>query len=377
MEPGIAMRAVWVAADVVVSPLADTSVANFEALTSGRSGIAAVTDAALSNATIMAGHIGTLQASRQHTRFEQLCLQAIEAVAGSFALPASRTLLILSTTKGNISLLEENGGTDHKRLHLHEAAQFLAAKAGIDQHLVVSNACISGVMALAVARRFLLAGQYDHALVVGADVLSRFVVSGFQSLAALSDERCRPFDASRKGINLGEAAAAMMVTARPELLKASPRIQILGAGLSNDANHISGPSRTGEELCMAIKDAMRESNVAAADIDFISAHGTATVYNDEMEAKAFNLAGLGHVPLNSLKAYYGHTLGAAGIVEAAMGMHSLLGNRLIPTLGYEHIGVSQPVNIIQQVREVPLKTFLKTASGFGGCNAAMVLQKVN
>jgi 3-oxoacyl-[acyl-carrier-protein] synthase-1 len=160
-------------------------------------------------------------------------------------------------------------------------------------------------------------------------------------------------------------------------LGSDAKIRILGSGLSNDANHISGPSRTGEELCSAINNALNESRMTPAEIDFISAHGTATIYNDEMEAKAFHLAGLGDVPLNSLKPYYGHTLGAAGVVETTIGIHSLLNNIMIPTPGYSKSGVSKPVNVPQRVESKTLKTFLKTASGFGGCNAAIVLQKVN
>jgi 3-oxoacyl-[acyl-carrier-protein] synthase-1 len=145
--------------------------------------------------------------------------------------------------------------------------------------------------------------------------------------------------------------------------------------LSNDANHISGPSRTGEELAQAIQIALTTSDMTADDIDFISAHGTATLYNDEMEAKAFTVANLGHVPMNSLKGYFGHTLGAAGIVEMIISMHSLLNNELVPTFGFHELGVSKPINVIKQIESKELTTCLKTASGFGGCNAAVILNK--
>ncbi|MBA4058456.1 MAG: hypothetical protein C0490_27305 [Marivirga sp.] len=233
------------------------------------------------------------------------------------------------------------------------------------------------MMALIVGKRMIHSGQYDHAVVVGADVLSRFVVSGFQSLHALSDEPCRPFDVDRKGINLGECAAAILLTSKPGELKTGANVIIAGGGLSNDANHISGPSRTGEELASAIRQALDESSLSKNEIDIISAHGTATLYNDEMEAKAFGLMGLETIPVNSLKGYFGHTLGAAGIAEVAMNAEGLIRNELIPSKGFERLGVSKDLNIIKSTESKPLKICLKTASGFGGCNAAIILQKEN
>lgn len=370
------MKQVWVAADTMVSPLGKSSEENFAQLKKGLSGVALLDDPSFTTVPVQAGKLNFIGVTPELTRFEAMSLEAIRQITTRFNLPAGRTLFILSTTKGNISVVDE-GNPDHSRLSLHATAEFLARQSRLGDHLVVSNACISGVMALIVAKRFLQAGKYDHALVLGADTLSRFVISGFQSLQALSSERCRPFDAARKGINLGEAAAAMLLTVKPEALGTKPTVRILGAGLSNDANHISGPSRTGEELGYAIRQALKQGSVSTAEVDFISAHGTATLYNDEMEAKAFDLAGLSDTPLNSLKAYYGHTLGAAGIVETVVGMHSLEHGVAIPTLGFSTPGVSKPVNVISEISTRRLNTFLKTASGFGGCNAAIVLQKVN
>jgi 3-oxoacyl-[acyl-carrier-protein] synthase-1 len=368
------MKEVWVIADAVVSPLGEGSEKNFTALKNGQTGVSFLDDPELSPVPIHAGKINALSKKRDCSRFEELCIRAINPITVKFKPDPARTLFILSTTKGNIRFLED-GQADHERVHLPATASFLAQHFGFSKNLVISNACISGVMAITVAKRFLQSGQYDHALIVGADELSRFVVSGFQSLHALSDEPCKPFDSSRKGINLGEAAAAILLSVDPPLPGISPQIKVLGSGLSNDANHISGPSRTGEELNSAIASALKASKLSPEAIDFISAHGTATPYNDEMEAKAFNLAGLGKVPLNSLKGYYGHTLGAAGVLEIIISIHSLLNDTLIPTFGFGQSGTSQPVEVIRKAGYRPLKTFLKTASGFGGCNAAIVFQK--
>ncbi len=374
MEPRATMSSVSIVADAIVSPLGDTTSENMDNLFAGKSGISPISsDDPLGSGTLVAGRVRGITETPSATRFENLCLKVLRNVARDLVLPPSRTILILSTTKGNIDWLGR--AADVPRKYLHESARFLAEQIGLRESMVVSNACVSGVMAMIVAKRMLHAGRYDHAVVVGADELTRFVVSGFQSLQALSSSRCRPFDAARDGINLGEAAAAVVMSSQPKILGAEPTVRILGTGISNDANHISGPSRTGEELYAAIDRAIRESGVTTEDVDFVSAHGTATRYNDEMEAKAFSLAGLNNTPIHSLKGSFGHTLGAAGLIETVAGIHSMLNNRLIPSAGFETIGVSSPLNIIRSAEERPLNRFLKTASGFGGCNAAIVLEK--
>jgi 3-oxoacyl-[acyl-carrier-protein] synthase-1 len=124
-----------------------------------------------------------------------------------------------------------------------------------------------------------------------------------------------------------------------------------------------------------MQQAMKGSGLTPADIGFVSAHGTATLYNDEMESKALHLAGLLDVPVNSLKGYYGHTLGAAGLIEAVIGMHALQQQVVIPTLGFRSLGVPHPVKVSSQISSRPMQHFLKTVSGFGGCNAAMIFSK--
>jgi len=368
------MKKVWIAADSVVSPLGATTDENYKKLQQGISGLNLITDSKLSVDSFYGGRILNYVNDSSITKFESLCKEAVEKLLTKVNVQPDRTVFILSTTKGNITYLED-GQSNNPRIHLHETAVQLAKSFGFKNHLVISNACISGVMALLVGKRMIEAGLYDNAVIVGADVLSRFVISGFQSLQALSPESCRPFDSQRKGINLGECAAAVMLTCKTEILGKGPFIRIAGGGLSNDANHISGPSRTGEELGFAIGQALGEAGMQAEEIDFISAHGTATVYNDEMEAKAFNLMNMTNIPLNSLKGYFGHTLGAAGVLESILSAKSLLHNELIPTVGFEELGVSQEVNVIRHVEHRPLQTCLKTASGFGGCNAAIILHK--
>jgi 3-oxoacyl-[acyl-carrier-protein] synthase-1 len=284
------------------------------------------------------------------------------------------TLFVFSTTKGNIALLDETENPDDISLAVsaEKIAQHYNNK---NKPVVISNACISGVVALIYAKRLLEAGTYKNIVVTGADCISKFIHSGFQSFMALSEGACKPFSASRDGINLGEAAATVILTTTNQS-NISNRIKLLGGSVTNDANHISGPSRTGEELSCAIKKAMELSQITPEDLGFISAHGTATLFNDEMEAKAFNLSGMRDVPVNSLKGYFGHTLGAAGLVESVISMIGLQKGEIIPTKGFADPVVQPEIEIASDlIQDREMNYCLKTASGFGGCNAALVFSK--
>ncbi len=368
------MKKVWLLADSIISPLGFSTEDNFMQVMAGATGVKQ-TDF-FGDQKVCVSHLIDLKPTAHFTRFEIVALHALNELKRQVKLPSKRTLFILSTTKGNIDVLE-NGQPDHPRIHLHAVTAMLAKELSIEKSIVVSNACTSGNVALIVAKRYIERGVFDHAVVLGADVLSKFVISGFQSLNAASPEPCKPFDINRSGINLGEAASAVLLTSKPQEFEIEKKISILGGGISNDANHISGPSKTGAELAMAIKIALDEAHVRHEEVDFISGHGTATVYNDEMEAKAFNLSNLSATPLHSLKGNFGHTLGAAGVVETVLSAISLKNQQLFPTYGFEKLGVSQPINILKKSQLKSIRLGLKTASGFGGCNATLVLALEN
>lgn len=307
------------------------------------------------------------------TRLEKMFLLSLKPLVERYQI-TEETAFILSTTKGNISLLK-NKKTLPEEVFLSNLAQKIADFFGFKtKPIVVSNACVSGVMAIAVAKNMIQTGKYKNAFVVAGDEISEFVISGFNSFQAIGTEICKPYDKTRDGINIGEAAAAVYMTSDPDQNE-KISFKILGDSAINDANHISGPSRTGDGLYASIKNAMTEAKVSAEQINFISAHGTATIYNDEMEAIAFNRMQLQNIPLNSLKAYYGHCLGASGLLETIISMESALHKTLLPSKNFEDIGTSQPLNIIQGNQPAEIKYILKTASGFGGCNAAIVLEK--
>jgi 3-oxoacyl-[acyl-carrier-protein] synthase I len=303
------------------------------------------------------------------TRFEGvISLSIYKALQNNAVEPGNnRTLLILSSTKGNIELLNRNE-KHFKNLLLHHTAQKIACLFNFsNQPVVICNACISGVLALIMAKRYIDSGKYDTIVVAGADVATDFVVAGFESFKSMSEQPCKPFDSTRDGLSLGEGAATMIVTREP----GKSRIKIMGGSSANDANHISGPSRTGEGLFIATANTI--GNIK--DIDFISAHGTATPYNDDMESIAIQRLGLDHVPVNSFKGYIGHTLGAAGIIETILTVQSMTNGIIYKTLGNENPGVVSPINITTQNIQGQFKRCLKMSSGFGGCNASILLEK--
>lgn len=371
------MKEVFVAADNIVSPLGTTSTENFRHLKQNVSGIQLQhgLSAEPAYASLFADEAFT--SKEGVTKFEQLVIHSVENALANTKLEAtnSKTIFILSSTKGNISLLEKENYSDElkEKISLSHSARIIAEHFNFyHSPLIVSHACISGVLALTTALRLLQSGAYEHAIVTGADLITRFIFSGFASFQAISNEPCRPFDAERKGVTLGEAAGTIILSTDKAL---SNGIQLCGGSVSNDANHISGPSRTGAELYEAINIALSQAGIPATAIDFVSAHGTATVYNDEMEAKAFDLAQLNDTPVNSLKGYYGHTLGAAGIIESVISLHSLKENIILPTKGFLNHGVSKNLHICNTLQSGNYNSFLKTASGFGGCNAAIVFKK--
>lgn len=388
---------VYIVADSIISALDMGSQKNMEALYKGRSGLKKLEDPKLYPEPFMGAAIDNKQLNRcfeniqeynqlgkdfEFTRFEKMAIMSLGGIFRQIEFPVdSNTLMILSTTKGNIDLLSppllEKWGKE--RTMLWKTAQIVADFWGMkNKPRVISNACISGVEAIHLGAQLIKQGVYENVLVVGADMLTEFVVSGFMSFQSLSPIQCKPFDKARDGLNLGEAAAAMWLTSNKDHLKPNmPEIQVLGGGSSNDANHISGPSRTGDGQFFAIKSAIKEAGIEAKDIEYISAHGTATPYNDEMESKALNLAGLQDKPVNSMKAYFGHTLGAAGVVESVVTCKNLRDQKILKSLGYENSGVPMPLNIITETRDWPMKYALKTASGFGGCNAAVVFSNAS
>ena len=301
----------------IISPLGEGSQANYEAVQAGHSGLKQYTNRFADVAPICASLFDTQQ------DFVPLCIKSVETAGADEGLLAGNdTVFILSTTKGD-------------RLDLITPAKRIAARFhNPNPPIVVSNACTSGVCAQITAKRLLECGMYRHAVVVGCDLQSRFIVSGFQAFNALSPEPCLPFSPDRKGLNLGEAAATIVYTAEPH-----KGWRLEAGSIHNDANHLSAPSRTGDGAYLCLNEVMQDADMA--EVELIGVHGTATLYNDDMERAAIHRAGLDEVPMWALKPYFGHTMGAAGVLETILCMMHTK------------------------------KCFVKMLSGFGGVNAAI------
>lgn len=363
---------VSVLADNVISPLGETSEENYQAVKEGKSAIHAY-------APMTAGIPNGFVASLLSSDFEELAFRSAQKAidASGINISSTRTVFILSSTKGSI---EKLGQTDDDKLYLGNIAQRIATRLGIQlSPIVVCNACISGLAAMILASRLLVSKKYDYAVVCGADCPGRFIISGFQSLNAMSAFSCQPFDIERQGLNLGEAAATVVlgreITTKSVNNGCRRQVWQIGHGyIKNDAYHISAPSKTAEGLYEALQETM--NGIDKRNIAFINAHGTATLFNDQMEAIAIHRAELQDIPVNALKGYIGHTLGAAGIMETILCMKAVDDHTVLGTRGYEEVGVSGRIQLSSKHHSTIKTSFIKQLSGFGGCNATLYAQYV-
>lgn len=378
------IREVYITATNCITPLGFDVESNIDALVNGKTGIQQHEDSSLMPVSFYASIINNeklnsafekISTDKKYSRLEKMMILALEPIIKNSGVELnSKTAFILSTTKGNVTALKEDSETSFQNAHLDVLAQNVADFFGFKtQPIVVSNACVSGILAVSVAKRLIQSELYDTIFIVAGDEVSEFVLSGFNAFQAMSDAPCKPYSKNRTGVSLGEATAAVLLSAEAK----NAKIKVLGDSSINDANHISGPSRTGEGLFRSIQNAIKEAQIDPEKLDYISAHGTATPFNDEMEAIALNRLGLQNVPVNSLKGFYGHTLGASGLLETVIAIESANQNILFESKGYDELGVSESINVIAKNEKANIDYFLKTASGFGGCNTAVVFEKVS
>jgi 3-oxoacyl-[acyl-carrier-protein] synthase I len=389
------MNKVFISADNIITSLGFTTSENIKNILDNNSGVRLNSDPKYSKNPFFASVVDDMlltvhftgilnqyhpgKKPEDFTRLEQLLLISAHDALSRSSVPAGdkSTLFILSTTKGNIDLLGDTKRQlkNPNKLFLWDTARFLSSSFNNpNQPIVVSNACISGLLAIIYAARLIQLGKYENVIVCGSDIMTEFVASGFQSFQSLENGVCKPFDEKRNGLSLGEGCATIILSSN-ESYASSPKVEFIAGGSANDANHISGPSRTAEGLYLAIQSALSESGLTTDQIGFISAHGTATPFNDEMEAQGIFRANLSHVPVNSFKGYFGHTLGAAGIIESILTIHSLKTGTLFKTFGFETLGVSEKLNVISEHSSSNINYAMKLASGFGGCNATAIFAK--
>lgn len=362
----------------IVSPLGYTTDENYRAVREHRSKLARYESWRGVPEAFVASVFDEKQRSELmiegYTILESVAIRSIaDALAGCrIDVHSPRTKFILSTTKANVDELSSCAEHDANYIAPGALARKVATYFGFkSEPVVVCNACISGMDAQLLAHRLLSSGEYDHAVVCGVDMVTPFVIAGFLSFKSMSLDECRPFDIERTGLNVGEAAATIIFGRNVD--DDTPRWQLLSGAMSNDAYHLSAPAPKGDGAYRAMCSALGsyDANLLA----LISAHGTATMFNDQMESKAIERANLLAVPITALKGYYGHTLGAAGVVEPIINMRSLDDGLVLGVRGFDELGVSAKVDVSAKERSTDKQSFLKMISGFGGCNGALLYAK--
>ena len=265
---------------------------------------------------------------------------------------------------------------------LHEVTRLLGERFGIrGPALTVSVACASGTAAVGLGAELIRRGEADRVLAGGYDALSEFVFSGFDVLRALSTTEVRPFDRRRDGLGLGEGAGFVLLEEETLARKRGAPIaaRVAGYGSAGDAHHMTRPSASGAGIERAIRAALCQARVSADAVGFVNAHGTATTFNDRMEAAAFR-AVFGEractVPVDSIKSAIGHTLGAAGALEAVLAALAVSRGIAPGTVGYEEPDPDCPLDVLAAPRELHTRHVLSTSSAFAGTNAALLLERV-
>ena len=298
-----------------------------------------------------------------------------------FPVPAD-SFLITATTKAGIDNLEQlcrGNPADTKDILLSTIVDIVSQKLKLTPKAInINAACASSTIAVARGAAMISSGRANSVLVCCIDTITEFIFSGFSSLKALSPFPCRPFDRSRNGLTPGEGAAAILLTSQDRAKKNNlfPLGKILGWGVANDATHITAPAQDACGLIMAIRQALKSANLKEEDIAAVSAHGTGTVYNDLMEITAFKLVFGDHkVPVYSVKGSIGHTMGAAGGIEVALGLKALSEGLAPPTVGFSNPEEGAQGLLSSEPTRILGDCLLTTNSGFGGINAAVILAK--
>jgi 3-oxoacyl-[acyl-carrier-protein] synthase II len=369
-----------VVAHDLVSPYGWGVNACWEGLFSGRTAIRPFERFSMDSIrTDKAAFVAGLDPDGDETLAMQLLRPLIEE--NGTAIPPD-ALLLLATTNGEIDILERSvlqgtpdAGGSRPECLTRKVQRLWGLK---EPGMVVCAACASSSAAVAQGAAMIREGDRDCVLVVACDNVSEFVAAGFSSLMALDKDMARPFDQNRRGLSLGEAAAfiLLMSDARASREDRPVLARISGWGLTSDANHITGPSRDGSGLALALRRALRSANVSAEEVGSISAHGTGTVYNDSMEMKAFkSIFKRSALPTYSLKGGIGHTMGTAGLVDIIVAVETLREGVLPPTVNLREVDEEAAGWASPDPCACDTGVTVSTNSGFGGINCAVVLSR--
>ena len=330
-----------------------------------------------------------LRSERLHRVAQMMILALSEALAQAPGFQPE--LSIVGTTSGGMTFGEEyyrglKGGRSTRRAP-SLIANYTPQKPVVDAQeafglsapcQVIANACASGTNAIGHAFDCIRSGRYDRILTGGYDALSELVFVGFDSLQASTPERCRPFDRERTGLVLGEGAAILLLENLDSAQARGAKIlaEIIGYGISTDNHHLTQPNPSGSGPRQAMEGALQSAGIAAREIDYINAHGTATPFNDAAEGKA--IAELfGDVAVSSTKGMMGHSLGAAGAIEAVISLLALQNQFLPPNINFRGGDAGVDLNIIENNSQPGrVRTVLSNSFGFGGTNASVIMRAI-
>ncbi len=374
----------------VVTPIGTDLDTFWSALLDGRDGVSPIERFRVDDLRVGRGGeikrvpVGAHGAGRIECRASQLLLAAAEDLLRRRSLDAApaRIGVVVGTALGGAEELEraldKDGRPRRAGAALYDSpGRVLAHRLGARGPLLtLSTACASGATALGVGADLLRADRADVVVAGGFDILCRFVMRGFDVLRSLTRERVRPFDRRRSGLLLGESAALVLM-AREGDARGARLGRLLGHASTSDGAHIAAPHPEGRGLLAAVHGALAQAGLDPCDVDFVSAHGTGTPLNDRIETavlKAALGARAGAIPVNSIKAGLGHTMGAAATLEAIMCLLASRDGIVPPTLGYEEADPECDLDYVPlRARTVRPRVSLSTSLGFGGCNAALVL----
>ena len=314
----------------------------------------------------------------EHSRMRSLLDRLIDSMG---PVPHD-SFLLTATTKAGVDDLEQlcrENQVDAKDIILSSIGDIVSQKLGLTaKGINISASCASSAIATARGAAMIASGKVESVLVCCLDIITEFIFSGFSCLQASSPFPCRPFDRSRQGLTPGEGAAAILLMSEDRAKKdnLSSLGTILGWGVSNDATHITAPARDACGLMRAIRQALKKANLTEQEITTINAHGTGTVYNDLMELTAFRqIFGERKVPVCSVKGAIGHTMGAAGGIEVALGLKTLSTQIVPPTVGFSDPEAGAEGLVSSKPVQISGNYLLTTNSGFGGINAAIIMAR--
>jgi len=371
------MKAVYIVKQAVATGLGSGLEENWARLLKGESAVAAVDPR---HAHRSGGRRAAIIPDLMPVGGENRVCAAARRVLERIRPVAPETCILWTGLKGNAEYIEAGGKKAMPFLPEHYRRWVAGLLGNRGPGLDISAACASSTVGLAIGAQKIARGEFAAVLVCAADVVTGFVAAGFAALKALTAGACRPFDSARDGMCVGDGAVAILLAdAKTAADWDLDRLAMIsGWGISNDANHITGPARDGSGLAAAIETAMVMAGTAPDEVQAFCAHGTGTVFNDGMELAAIETVyGSRLFPIFSIKGAIGHTLGAAGGIDAAISVHALAQKRVPPTVGLKTPEAKAVGRVSNRAQAFGGRTILTTNSGFGGINAALVLQSVD